>query len=360
MQGIGLALGLTLPLTALVIAAGGQLSALGVQPTVARLAKPYVEAIAWSLGPLLLFTAFRRYLQATDRLGPILFALISANVVNALTNWILVFGHLGAPVLGVRGSGWATTASRIYMVTVIAASALASDWRRRLWFVPQLEVARIRRLLALGFPAAMQATLEVGVFALATTLAGQFAPTDLAAHQIILNVASLTFMIPLGLASAAAIRVGHALGRGDPEGAARAGSTAIALGAALMLVCGLTFLLVPRTILIAFTNDPAVIPTGLVLFMVAAGFQLFDGLQGVATGALRGAGDTRTPMLVNLLAHWALGLPVGYFLAFHGGLAVLGLWVGLSLGLVTTAVILVRVWVMQARTLKRLPTSDFE
>ncbi|SIO56931.1 multidrug resistance protein, MATE family [Singulisphaera sp. GP187] len=354
-QGVYLGLALTLPLTGLVFMAGPWLNALGVNPAIIKLATPYIRAIAWSMGPLLVYAAFRRYLQAVGRLTPIVFALISANLINALANWVLVYGHLGAPAWGVEGSGWATTVSRIYMALVVVIAAVIprrssgltlrlTDWRP--------DLARIRQLLALGFPAAAHLTLEVGVFATATTLVGRLDSASLAAHQIVLNVASVTFMIPLGLASAAAVLVGRALGRRDPVAAVRAGWTAIVLGAGFMTCSGLTFLLIPRSILGAFTTDPTVVATGLTLLGVAACFQLFDGLQGVTTGVLRGVGDTRTPMLVNLLAHWALGLPCGYALAFPGGLGALGLWIGLSIGLVAAGLTLLRVWFRQARRLR--------
>jgi MATE family multidrug resistance protein len=354
-QGVYIGLALTLPLTGVVFTAGPWLDALGVNPIIARLATPYIRAIAWSLGPLLVFAAFRRYLQAIGRLAPIVFALVSANLINILANWVLVFGHLGVPAWGVEGSGWATALSRVYMALVVLVAALLprrgtagalslADWRP--------DWARIQRLLALGGPAAVQLTLEVGVFATATTLVGRLDPASLAAHQIVLNVASVTFMIPLGLASAAAVLVGRALGRRDPVAAVRAGWTAIALGAGFMTLSGLTFLLFPRTILAAFSTDPTVVRTGLTLIGVAAGFQLFDGLQGVTTGVLRGAGDTRTPMLVNLLAHWAVGLPCGYALAFPGRLGALGLWIGLSIGLIAAGLILIRAWSREARRLR--------
>jgi MATE family multidrug resistance protein len=346
-QGVYLALAATPPLTALTIAGIPLLGAAGVDPSVVRLAAPYIEATAWSLGPLLIYHAFRRYLQAIGRVGPVVFALAGANVVNVLANWVLVFGHLGFPALGVRGSGWATTFARGFMALVVVVAAFwpargdRIGWRRA-WLRPDFRL--LRRLTALGLPAATHVTLEVGVFAVATTLAGRLSATSLAAHQIVLNVASVTFMIPYGLASAAAVRVGQALGRRDPEAAVCAGATSIALGTGFMTASGLTFLLIPRSILGAFTTEAAVIVTGLQLLQVAAGFQVFDGIQAVATGALRGVGDTRTPMLTSLAAYWVIGLPVGYALAFPGGLDVFGLWIGLSVGLIATALTLIQVW----------------
>ena len=169
----------------------------------------------------------------------------------------------------------------------------------------------MRRLLTLGVPAASQITLEVGVFAASTALAGRLAPIALAAHQIAIHIAALSFMVPLGISSAGAVRVGHAVGRGDPAAAERAGWTALILGAGFMACTAAAFILVPRVLMGAFTRDEGVLQLGASLLAVAAIFQLFDGIQGVATGILRGLGDTRTPMLWNLVGHWFIGLPSG-------------------------------------------------
>jgi multidrug resistance protein, MATE family len=317
---------------------------------------PYTRATAWSTFPLLIFTAFRRYLQGMGRVRPLMFALVSANVVNVVGNWVLVYGHLGMPAMGVEGSGWATTVSRLYMALVLVAYTIRHDRRYAtgLRLAPwRPDLARLRRLLGLGLPAALHVSLEVGVFAAATALAGRLDAASLAAHQLVLNMASVTFMIPFGLASAGAVRVGQALGRRDRDAAARAGWTTLALAAAFMAAAGLTFALAPHALLRAFTDDPRVLAAGVGLMYVAAAFQLFDGVQGVTTGNLRGLGDTHTPMACNLTAHWGLGLPVGYALAFPGGLGVLGLWIGLSLGLVVAGCVLLRVWVVRTRALGR-------
>jgi MATE family, multidrug efflux pump len=214
----------------------------------------------------------------------------------------------------------------------------------------------MRRLVAIGTPAALQLTLEVGVFAAASALAARLAPAALAAHQIALNLAGFTFMVPLGIASAGAVRVGHAIGRGDGPGAARAGWTALLFGALFMSSAAAVFLIAPRTLIGAFTTNRAVLDIGAALLAVAAVFQLFDGLQGVGTGVLRGLGDTRTPVLWNLAAHWALGLPVAYALAFHFGLGVIGLWWGLSIGLIICGTALLIVWWRRLHTVLPLLT----
>jgi MATE family multidrug resistance protein len=330
------------------------LGAWGLNPAVLQLLGPYLSVLTWSVLPLLLYASFRRYLQGMGLVRPVMFALFAANVVNLVVNWLLIFGRLGAPALGVRGAAWATVISRIGMAGMLLAVILERERGRRpgLFATPlRVELARMRRLVSLGLPAASQVTLEVGVFAAATALAGRLAPAALAAHQIAISIASFTFMVPLGVASAGAVRVGQALGRRDPAAAARAGWTALLFGTFFMGCAAAAFVLVPRLLIGAFTPDAAVIEIGVSLLLVGAIFQLFDGVQGVATGVLRGAGDTRTPMLWNLAAHWFIGLPLGYSLCFTAGYGVVGLWWGLSTGLIICGIALLAVW---SRRVQRL------
>src|SRR5262249_45962195 len=193
---------------------------------------------------------------------PILFAIVSANLVNVFGNWILIFGKLGAPAMGAEGAAWSTTVARTYMMAFLLAAILWHERRERtgLWETQlKMDLARIWRLLRLGCPAALQTVLEVGVFAAATALAGRLTPIALASHQVAMQVASLTFMVPLGVASAGAVRVGQALGRRDPEGAERAGWTALVLGAGFMGLAGLGLLAVPRASMRVFTVRSALI-----------------------------------------------------------------------------------------------------
>jgi MATE family multidrug resistance protein len=274
-------------------------------------------------------------------------ALVVANLVNVVVNWMLIFGRLGAPALGVAGAAWATVLSRVVMaVFLLIVIVLRGRGRRPGLFETSygIDLQRMRRLIVLGYPAALQLTLEVGVFAAASALAGWLPAAALAAHQIALNLAGFTFMVPLGIASAGAVRVGHAIGARDGPGAARAGWTALFFGACFMSAAAAIFVLFPGPLIGAFTRDRVVLQIGVGLLGVAAVFQLFDGIQGVGTGILRGLGDTRTPMLWNLAAHWALGLPVAYLLAFRAGLGVIGLWWGLSVGLIICGVALAIVW----------------
>jgi MATE family, multidrug efflux pump len=307
-----------------------------------------------------MYATFRRYLQGMGVVRPVMIALVLANITNAVMNWILIYGHLGAPVMGVRGSAWATVIARIGMAAYLLVVIILRERARRpgLLETPlRIEAARMRRLVALGFPAAAQITLEVGGFAAATALAGRLAPTALAAHQIALNIAACSFMVPLGLSSAGAVRVGQAFGRKDLVGAERSGWTALLFGAIFMSIAASTFVLAPRTLIGAFTQDEGVLRIGASLLLVAAVFQLFDGLQGVATGVLRGLGDTRTAMLWNLFGHWFIGLPCGYVLCFGLGLGVVGLWWGLSAGLTICGVALVIVWWRRARMMRSTTSS---
>ncbi len=347
LHGVALGLALTIPVTALLFLLVASLDSWGLDATVLSLTRDYFGVVAWSLLPLLLYAAFRRYLQATGSVRPVMIALMLANVVNAIVNWVFIFGKLGAPALGVAGAAWATLLSRIFMAGWLLFAIVQRERGRRPGLFEttlRIDPKWIRRLCALGFPAAVQLTLEVGVFAMATALAGRLAPFALAAHQIAINIAALTFMVPYGISSAGAVRVGHAVGRGDRPGAARAGWTAILFGAAFMMCAAIVFVTLGRPIIGAFTIDPSVLAAGVSLLAIAAVFQLFDGLQGVATGVLRGVGDTRTPMLWNLAGHWFIGLPLGYTLCFSVGFGIAGLWWGLSLGLIICGVALVTAW----------------
>jgi MATE family multidrug resistance protein len=346
-HGLALAAAIAVPVTGVCLGLAVMIPRLGFHPEVAPLLRDYFEVVLWSTAPLLLYAALRRYLQGMHAVAPIAFALVTANVVNAVANYSLIFGAFGLPALGVAGAAWATIASRVYMLTVLVVAArhydrargggLADVSRRLSW-------PRLARLWRLGFPAASQISVEVGVFALATALAGRLDPVSSASHQIALNIAGASFMVPLGVASAGAVRVGNRVGARDPVGAARAGWTAIALGAGFMCVMALVFVAVPRRIIGLFSPGSAVVELGASLLVIAAVFQLFDGLQAVATGALRGLGETRTAMIVNLAAHWMLGLPVAYALCFWQGLGVRGLWIGLSAGLIVCGAILTWVW----------------
>ena len=323
------------------------LETFGVDRAVEALARPYMEALIWSIPALMLFTAFRRYLQGMGLVGWVMVVLVSANLINVAANWIFIFGNLGFPAMGATGAGWATFASRTYMFLAVVAYVVVRERRKS----PGLNetslrpaAADIRNIIRLGFPAALQIALEVGVFAAGTTLIAKLGAVPLASHQIALNCAAVTFMVPLGVSSAGAVRVGHALGRGEPAEARTAGWAALLLGAGFMSCAALSFFLFPAAILRTFTTDTGVLSMGVTLLYVAALFQLSDGIQIVATGILRGAGETRIPMISTFVGHWVLGLPIGYWLGFTWGWGAPGVWTGWVVGLTTVAIALLFVW----------------
>jgi multidrug resistance protein, MATE family len=326
----------------------------GLHPSVYVLAHPYMRILGLGALPLLLYATFRRYLQGIHMVRPVMIALVTANLVNAFGNWLLIWGHLGLPALGITGSAWATVAARVYMAALLGIAVWRAErelrgGRPHVPFV--FDASRVRQLLALGLPAASQVTLEVGVFATVSALAGMLDPVSLGAHQIALNLAALSFMVPLGLSSAAAVRVGHAVGADDRRRVAHAGWTALAVCAAITSLVGAAFITAPLPMLRAFTDDPQVLAIGVRLLSIAAAFQLFDGTQAVATGVLRGVGDTRTPMVMNIIGHWVFGLPVGWVLCFRYGWGVAGLWIGLSIGLIFVAIVLTLVWQSKSQRL---------
>ena len=356
-NGVFLALVLTPLLMFLVSLWPALMHRFGVSPELVEPMRPFLAALNWGTLPLLCYFALRRYLQAVHVVQPIMFALVSANLVNLVGDWALIYGHLGFRAMGITGSGWSTCWARIYMAVVMLATLMFveskrgfSDWLPEM----RIDLGRIWDLLKLGTPAATQILLEIGAFSAATALIAKLGPVPLSGHEIALNCAALTFMVPLGISSAAAVRVGHQIGRGDPTRAHLAGWSAILLGAGFMATMGLVFVSFPHQIARIYSPDPTVIFVGARLLLVAAAFQLFDGLQTVATGALRGSGDTRTPMFANLIAYWFIGLPAGYLLCFHLGWGAFGVWIGLCVGLMMIGTVLLFAWH------KRLKAPSFE
>ena len=366
-DGLTLAALMAVPIMALLLAVWFAIPILRFHGEVRPLLESYFGILMLSTPFLLGYAVCRRYLQAMHSPQPVMFALVSANVINATGNYMLIYGHFGFPALGVAGSAWATVMSRAYMLCALLLAVWWIDRKRTaeagihaegLWHVDRaFDLSRVKRLLSLGLPAASQMGAEVGVFALATAMSGTLDPISSAAHQIALNMAGVAFMVPLGMGSAGAVRVGHAVGARDRDRASAAGWTAILLGTGFVLIAALLFVFIPQQLIGLFSTDASVLTVGTSLLLLAALFQLFDGLQGVITGTLRGLGDTRTPMVVNLVAHWVIGLPTSYLLCFVIGWGVYGLWVGLSLGLIVTGIILLYVWTKKIRHYREQGTA---
>jgi len=323
----------------------------GYDPILIHVTWEYLKALLWSTAPLFLFIALRRYLQAMNIVTPVMFALMSANVMNAFGNWVFVYGHLGVRAMGAPGSGWSTCVSRIYMCIFLFVVAVRADHEHGIRMVQSFahrgfmpDVARIIKIARLGLPAALQLTLEVGVFVAATTLIAKLGAVQLAGNQVALVTVTTTYMVPLGVSSAAAVRVGQAFGRHDLAAARRAGWMAITLGTCFMFCSAIVLWTIPQWIARIFTPDAETIAASIPLLAVAAVFQIFDGIQVVSTGALRGIGDTHSAMFASLGAYWVIGLPVGSWLCFSRGMGATGLWVGLCIGLIIVGSGLLLTW----------------
>lgn len=325
-------------------------------PDVIPLAAGYVHAATPGIVAFLAFIVLRQTLQAMDRVRPIVVAIVAANLVNVLTNWLLVFGHWGFPALGPIGTGWASTFSRWTMLVLLAALTL-----RRLgpYLQPAgrvvLQPRPLWRMLRLGAPIGAQFQLEMGAFAVVALLMGWLGTAQMAGHQVAINLASLTFMVPVGIAQAGAIRVGQAVGRDDPGGARVAVKSALVAGAGFMSMTAVLFLAFPGFLTHLYTEEPEVVAVAVALIPIAGVFQVADGLQVVSAGVLRGIGDTTAPFVANLLAFWMVGLPVGIYLGFRTAAGPVGLWWGLVAGLGLVALFLVlRVRNRMRRTLARI------
>jgi MATE family multidrug resistance protein len=346
-QGVYLALAMALPLMVLIYAASFGFAPVGITREVAGPAGSYLRILNWGTLPLLLYGGTRRYLQAVGDVRVISITIVVANVLNWFGNWLLIYGNWGFPRMGLNGSAYATLATRVFIAVAFLGFAWRYERRRghplfRHWAGPSL--ARIKRLAQLGAPAAGQIVLEVGAWNLATFSAGWLTPVELATHQIAVNYASLSYMVPLGIASAAAVSVGHAVGAGDGARARRAGWLALGLGTSFMLMAAVVFFTAPRALVALYTSDPRVMAVAPGLLALAAAFQIFDGIQTVSTGALRGLGETRVPMLANLAGYWVLGLPLGLTLCFGLHWGIYGLWIGLTAALVVIASLLLLRW----------------
>jgi MATE family multidrug resistance protein len=355
-----LALLLAIP-AALALLPGRPLLTLFRQPVeVVPVAAGYALATVPGVFPFLAFVVLRQTLQAMGRVAPIVITILVANLLNLLFNWVLIFGHLGFPSMGAVGSGWASSLSRWFMLVALLVFSwplLRPYLRPLLPEAPQL--APLGRMLRLGAPIGIQFFLEFGAFGAIGLLMGLLGTLAMAGHQVALTLSSFTFMVPLGVSQATAVLVGQGVGRDDPPGARSAAGAGILLGALFMASTAVLFLAFPGLFADAFSNDRQVVAVAVLLIPLAGVFQVFDGLQVVASGVLRGVGDTRSPMVVNLLGFWLLGMPVSLWLGFRTELGPVGLWWGLVVGLAATAIfLLLRVKVRLGRELRRIVIDE--
>ena len=354
---------LTLPTWALLWHAESLLLASGQEPAIAALAGEYLRAFMWGMPLFGAFVVLRGFLAAMERPGLALLVAFAGVGLNALLVWSLVFGEFGAPRLGVVGAGLASALVDLFMVLALLGLIARDRQLRRFRLLGRLwrpDWPRFREVFRVGLPIAGQMWLEIGLFAGAALVVGLLGAVPVAAHAVAVQVATATFMVPLGIGQAATARVGLAVGAGDAAGAARAGSVAIALGSGFMAAMALGIVAgsgaLPWLFLGAEDPDaPAVVAGATTLLVIAGLFQLADGVQVVAAGALRGLRDTRVPMLLAGVGYWAIGLPVGLVLGFPLGLGVGGIWIGLAVGLVVVAALMLRRWRRMAASPPLLP-----
>lgn len=337
---------LTIPLAASPLL----LHAAGIEPKIAANASLYVWIRALSLVPMLMFIVIRGYLQARGITRPLLIAMIAGNIFNLGAVILFVFGGSSLPpwcgplrhfpAWGVGGASFATVLGTFLQLGIAAEAIRRSAPTNAFPGIRRFRSSEFLRALRVGTPVGLQMGAEVGIFALAGVLAGKFGATQLAAHQVVITLASFTFVVALGIGSAGSVRVGRAIGARDHAGTALAGRVAFAGGALFMSLTAAAFWIAPRPIAALLTDQREVIAAAVPLLAIAAVFQIFDGIQGVGAGVLRGAGDTRFTFFANLIGHWLVGFPIAMTLAFPLGGGVVGLWWGLCAGLAVVAMIL--------------------
>ena len=335
------------------------LLAMGQEPELAAGAGVYMRSMQWSILPFYGFIVLRSFISALERPGWALVIVFAAVGFNALSNYCLMFGKFGFPALGLFGAGISTTLSATLMFAGMAIVVTRHRVFRRYRLFGRFwrpDWPRFWEMLRIGLPIAGILVFEVAVFGASGLLMGLIDTTSLAAHAIALQIGAITFMVPMGLGQAATVRVGRFHGAGDRESLGRAGWTALAMGLAFMAMTAIAMITVPRLLIMGFIDisDPAnapVVAKAITFLSVAAVFQLADGAQAVGSGMLRGLRDTRVPMLYAAIGYWAVGLPLGAGLAFWGGFAGVGIWIGLATGLAVVGALLIGRWIRRERLL---------
>ncbi len=303
----------------------------------------YMIIVGFSAIPLMIYQTYKQFIEGLSVMKPAMVISIVANIINAFVNWVLIFGKLGFPALGIAGAAWATFASRIFMALVIMFYVMRSYKYKQFdvtFHFRSLNFPVIKKILRLGLPGGFQNFFEVGAFSIAVVMIGWIGTDELAAHQIAINLASISFMGVLGISQAASIRVGNAMGGQNIANVRKAGFTGIGLGIFVMFFTGLTFLFFNKFLPTLYVSDKNVIAIASKLLIIAALFQLSDGTQAVGIGILRGLTDVKGPTIITFIAYWVISLPVGYLLGFIFHYGVEGVWVGLLIGLTVSAILL--------------------
>ena len=328
------------------------LLATGQDPQIAALSGQFLAILSWAMIPMILASVFRIFVAALGKPGYATAITLLALGTNIIGNWVLVFGNLGAPALGLEGSALSSLITSLAMIAAYVVVIRRDRTLRRYhilgrWWRPEWQ--RLRQIMLIGSPIALTVLAEAGLFSGAALLMGRIGPVELAAHTLALNLAALTFQIPFGIAQAATIRVGYHFGAQDSAAAGRAGWSALVVSVLFMGVMAAVMMLAPRFILSLYVDSAAPQNAAMVAFavqylLVAAAFQLFDGAQAVAAGALRGLQDTRMPLLIALFGYWMVGFVIAIWLGFYTPLQGTGVWIGLAVGLVVVAALLSWRW----------------
>ncbi len=342
-QGVVLALVLSVPLTVAWLLTERILVGISGDAEISREAHGYVEAQLFSIAPHFVFVVLRQYLVGRAILTPTIWVVVIANLFNLLANWALIFGNLGFPALGVNGAGIATGLTRVLMmiallVWIVAFRLYRGAWAP--WSRASFSLRGLRRILGFGLPVFAQVGLEVWAFVLAGFFASHLGARELASHTIVLRLASLSFMVPLGISIACVTRVGNLIGAGERLQAQRSAWVALAIGTGVMGISATIFILFREWLPEQFTRDPEIIALSASILPVAAAFQLFDGAQVVGCGVLRGMGNTVPAAVFSLLSYYGIALPFGWWLTFHRGVGLPGIWWGLCIGLGAVSVLL--------------------
>lgn len=342
-HGLVINAGNALLLILLVLMAGNALHYLGQPPGVVKLSIPYLNIVAFSLLPALIFQSFRQFSEGLSDTRTPMVILLAANVLNIVFNYIFIYGHLGFPALGLNGAGWATLLSRTLMAlafAVIMYYARAFKPYRAIFAVGRYTRKMFNRMLHLGIPAGVQFIFEVAAFDFSLVMMGWLGTTALAAHQIAINLATISYMTTSGLAAAATIRVSHEYGKRSLDGAKSAGHVLMSMALVIMFVWAIIFVSGRHILPTLYIQDDAVLGIASSILIIAGLFQLSDGLQVVCIGALRGLQDVKVPSLLIFVSYWIIGLPLGYWLAFRLGWGANGIWCGLLIGLTITAIVI--------------------
>jgi MATE family multidrug resistance protein len=344
---------------------GALMTALGQSEDLAMQGQMFLRAYMWCTAPWLLFQLLRNFVAALERPRVVLWLSLAGIAINALFSWSLIFGHFGLPALGLMGGGVGSTITwTLLCVALVAVTSGDGKFRRfRLfgnWW--RFDRQRTWAMVKLGFPIGITMALEMGVFALAAYFMGWIGAPAVAAHAVALQIAALTFMVPLGLGQAATVRVGLAFGRRDPDAITRAGWTAWLAGVGFMAVMAIPMWVAPHRLVTLFLDDTVqnagVIALAVGFLRVAAAFQLFDGAQVIGAGMLRGLHDTRWPLVFAAFGYWGVGLGIGSWLAFGADWKGIGIWIGLASGLAAVAILMLARWSIRERLGLTLPNHS--